>query len=106
MATQDRISAAGHSLRFTGKGRAVRRAQLLMLSFLGKLDQFLGGVTRVFDSISDALWHPIWIVCARYASKLECVLAIQIVPCLYKCIVSTVSIGAAKLVYFDPIKVF
>jgi len=40
-----------------------------MLFFLGYFDQFLKGVTRIFDSISNAP-NMIWIVGARYARKL------------------------------------
>ena len=63
------------------------------------------GVTRIFDSISDAP-HMTWIEGARYAVKLVEVLTIQIRPRLYERINAAVFIGAAKLVYFNPIVVF
>jgi hypothetical protein len=68
-------------------------------------DQFLKGVTRIFDSISNAP-NMIWIEGARYASKLVEVLTVQISPRLHERIISSVLIGSAKLVYFNPILSF
>jgi len=68
------------------------------MSLPGQFDQFFGGITIVFKSFFNALWHLIGHVGARYAGKLRHVLIHQFPTCPFEGIVAAVFIGALQFI--------